>query len=1161
MQALSAFDYSNRLPRGRTYANKGMVHDLTIEGSKLMAKVTGSMPKPYTVDLTFEPFDGYEREVVVELLDENPEFLSKFLNRELPPEFEQTANEAGIALFPRHWDDIRGTCSCPDYALPCKHLAAVFYVVANEIDKNPMLVFTLRGFDLAQALEDAGIAQASEMDRTVLSLQDLQQPVADNDPFDGPDEDNYKAVDLTSIPEARNDFLRLLSDRPVFYPEGDFKKILVSVYGAAAKAVDNPYEKATVPDPALLAPKTVFANVYLDAADGRFLNAALADESGHVLADFESVGVLRKFLHAMTPTQAALSAPQLRTLHLACRLAEELVRRQAIVPQLLQTDDQQFLVRWVPAMLHEQVRQVCATVQAASAPGVVVYVDDYDELEPVPNDVLPALMAVFVRYFVDRSMLTLLRYEGWLPAWFLNGHVRNFDTFDTRGYPQSIAKWLSPLFLGEKSIVPLLEVHENKNGFEIRLGIFDKSTPMEAPATLNALFEEARFNAVRTELLGDLNLVGQHFPDLNRLVQSRGKKPLKYGLEQFADVLFSILPIMRLLGFKVLLPKALQKLMKPGLSMSILSTSGKVDKPGLLSLENLLRFEWQVALGDQVMTPDAFLDLTKNMHGLVRLADGYAYLDEQTLTKLLDTKTSARAPRSQQLLHIALAGEYEGKPVRLDEQAKALLDNMRQAGPVAIPKGVQATMRPYQERGFGWLYKNARLGFGSLLADDMGLGKTLQILVTLQKFKEEGMFSDGHKALVVAPTTLLTNWAKEAARFTPELVVHTYHGTGRLLDPLSKADVLLTTYGVVRTELEKLNKQPWAVMVIDEAQNIKNLDTAQTKAVKKINAPVRVAMTGTPVENRLSEYYSIFDFANHGYLGSLKGFVDHFAKPIERDGDHAAAERFRRITEPFLLRRVKTDKSIISDLPDKIETDQYCTLTPEQAALYENVVKTSMDVLAGKSDSGIERQGLVLKMLTSLKQVCNHPSHFLKQPAAAAEHSGKAQRLLELLQQTMEAGEKTLVFTQYREMGVLLQDMIRQAFGVTPEFLHGGCSRKQRDAMVETFQNSKRAGIFLLSLKAGGTGLNLTAASNVVHYDLWWNPAVEAQATDRAFRIGQHRNVQVHRFITQGTFEEKIDRMIKSKKALAGLAVAAGEKWVGDLSDKELRELVALGGG
>jgi SNF2 family DNA or RNA helicase len=432
------------------------------------------------------------------------------------------------------------------------------------------------------------------------------------------------------------------------------------------------------------------------------------------------------------------------------------------------------------------------------------------------------------------------------------------------------------------------------------------------------------------------------------------------------------------------------------------------------------------------------------------------------------------------------------------------------------------------------------------------------VITTLLKLKEDRTIGAVHKALIVVPTTLLTNWNKEIQRFAPSLNVHTYHGTARSLGPLSECDVLLTTYGVVRTEIATLQKKDWAIAIIDEAQNIKNLETAQSKAIKKINAPVRIAMSGTPVENRLSEYFSIFDFANTGYLGNIKDFTSDFARPIETERNQTVLQRFKTITAPFLLRRVKTDKTIISDLPDKVEQNQFATLTKEQAALYQNVVDTALESINNEGAEGIKRQGLVLKMLTALKQVCNHPAQYLKKKEADPTLSGKTQMLLDLLTPIMDSGEKVIIFTQYQEMGSLLIPIIRAHTGITAPFLHGGVSRKGRDEMVEQFQNNRHSKILILSLKAGGTGLNLTAASNVIHYDLWWNPAVEAQATDRAYRIGQQRNVQVHRFITQGSFEEKIDLMIQSKKELANLTVANGEKWIGDLTNSELKELVAL---
>jgi len=346
-------------------------------------------------------------------------------------------------------------------------------------------------------------------------------------------------------------------------------------------------------------------------------------------------------------------------------------------------------------------------------------------------------------------------------------------------------------------------------------------------------------------------------------------------------------------------------------------------------------------------------------------------------------------------------------------------------------------------------------------------------------------------------------------------------------------------------------------LVIDEAQNIKNTETAQTKAIKKITAHTKIAMSGTPVENRLLEYWSIFDFANPGYLGNANWFNDEYSKPIEINQDKKRLEKFRKITAPFILRRVKTDKNIINDLPDKIENNQYCYLSKEQASLYKSATTELLNAV--EQADGIDRRGLILKLLTVLKQICNHPANYLKKnDNLQPDQSGKMMMLLQLLDSIYENNEKVLIFSQYREMGDILRQVIHTHCGKKALQLHGGNSRKERDEMVQAFQTNAINDTFILSLKAGGTGLNLTAGSHVIHYDLWWNPAVEAQATDRAFRIGQTKNVMVHRMITKGTLEEKIDDMLKSKKHLANITVMNGEKWIGELSDREIRELVSL---
>jgi len=400
----------------------------------------------------------------------------------------------------------------------------------------------------------------------------------------------------------------------------------------------------------------------------------------------------------------------------------------------------------------------------------------------------------------------------------------------------------------------------------------------------------------------------------------------------------------------------------------------------------------------------------------------------------------------------------------------------------------------------------------------------------------------------------------EIEKFAPSLNAALFHGSSRKLP--ETYDILLTSYGVARSDTAKLKKLPWHSVIIDEAQNIKNQQTAQAKAIKSIKADNFIAMSGTPVENRLSELWSIMDYSNRGVLGSIKDFQENFSKPIETFNDTKVAEKLKKIAAPFMMRRLKTDKSIISDLPDKIEMDSYGSLVAQQASLYEKTLEAAMDEIQAIDPSDkkklFARQGLVLQMILALKQICNHPSQYLKDRNLDATLSGKVDLLFEKLDSIVSSGEKVLIFTQFREMGELLQHFIAERYKESPMFYHGGCSLKQRTQMVKDFQENPADKIFILSLKAAGTGLNLTAASHVIHYDLWWNPAVEAQATDRAYRIGQKKNVMVHRLITKNTFEERINEMIKSKKALAELTVSTGENWIGNLSNKELKDLFTL---
>jgi SNF2 family DNA or RNA helicase len=511
---------------------------------------------------------------------------------------------------------------------------------------------------------------------------------------------------------------------------------------------------------------------------------------------------------------------------------------------------------------------------------------------------------------------------------------------------------------------------------------------------------------------------------------------------------------------------------------------------------------------------------------------------------------TARIPGVSEANEVEVAGDFGA--------ALAELKNLPDK-PIAQPRGFNWLLRAYQLRGLAWLEGLARLGLGGILADDMGLGKTIEVLsLLLHRQHESPQF--GPPTLLICPTSLLGNWEREIARFAPSVPFYVHHGNNRreLPGQFAPHTVVLTTYGVARREEGPFSARPWGMVVVDEAQAIKNSGSAQAKSVRRIRAPFKIALTGTPIENRLLELWSIMSFALPGYLGSEPQFKERFSTPIEKYRDIYAAADLRARVGPFVLRRLKTDRHIIQDLPEKHEMKVFTQLTREQAMLYQARTDQMEKDLASAA-TGLERRGRILALLTHLKQICNHPSQFLKQAGPYKGRSGKLERLTDMLDEVIATNERALIFTQFKEMGDRLQIHIRDVFGFEPPFLHGGSTRGQRDEMVRAFQEDASAPPFLLlSLKAGGVGLNLTAATHVFHFDRWWNPAVEDQATDRTYRIGQTRNVQVHKLIAMGTLEEKIDAILESKRDLADRVVGPGEGWLTELDDESLRRLVAL---
>ncbi len=630
-------------------------------------------------------------------------------------------------------------------------------------------------------------------------------------------------------------------------------------------------------------------------------------------------------------------------------------------------------------------------------------------------------------------------------------------------------------------------------------------------------------------------------------------------------------PALETAGFGVMLPKWWTR----GGAQQRIAVRAEVQSPkmqaaGGIGLDALARVNWRLALGDEPLSLGELRLLAECKLPLVQLRGQWVELDAAHIREVAET-LERRVPTEMtagDVVRMALGIQtgIKGLPLSgIDAEGPLgdLLERLQNPGrfeELPAPSGFVGTLRPYQVRGYSWFSFLRQWGLGACLADDMGLGKTVQSLAFFARMREAG---ERRPVLLICPTTVVTNWVKEAGRFTPGLPVMVHHGLQRakgkrFVKQANAHALVVSSYGLLHRDLDFIQSVDWCTVVLDEAQNIKNPATKQSRAARALSSGFRVALTGTPVENHVGDLWAVMDFLNPGFLGSQASFHAGFFKPIQVYGDDAAAERLRRVTGPFILRRLKTDKSIIADLPEKMEMKTYCTLTREQASLYAAVVKEIEEDL--QAAEGMRRKGLILSALIRLKQICNHPAQFLSDNSAIAGRSGKLGRLVEMLDEMLPAGDRALVFSQFAEMGAILKTHLQNVFGREVFFLHGGVDRKLRDRMVDRFQNDGEAPpVFVLSLKAGGTGLNLTRAHRVFHFDRWWNPSVENQATDRAYRIGQTKNVHVHKFICAGTLEERIDALIERKTAVAARVVGAGENWLTELSNEDLKQLFALG--
>lgn len=697
-------------------------------------------------------------------------------------------------------------------------------------------------------------------------------------------------------------------------------------------------------------------------------------------------------------------------------------------------------------------------------------------------------------------------------------------------------------------------------GWRLHYAVHDPDQPAE-PISAEAVWShpDERYPTTLSHLL---ERAGRVFEPIARSVANPHPAGCELTSDEAAVFVYEAADRLAAAGVLIQLPTWMERRPEPIRTRLVVEPGA-----GILSVDSLVSYEWQASIGEHQVDAEEFARLTEARLPFVRLGNEWVVLEPEELRRLVERaeRSGSRHKGKASVLDLAwqqLDDDVEvtfrpGENLERLHRLMAALGKERKWELLPPPKGLQAELRPYQQRGYSWLMFMRQYGLGACLADDMGLGKTLQVIALFQHEKEQGRMGT---ALVVCPTSVVENWRRELARFAPGLTVYVHHGKERLRDDelrqqAEAVDVVLTSFGLVLRDRETLRQIEWDTVVVDEAQNLKNPMAKQTRSLKLMQAAHRIALTGTPVENRLSELWSIFDFLSPGYMGSLTYFRQSIATPIERHRDTQALEYLQRRIHPFILRRSKSDPDIAPELPDKLESKVYCTLTTEQAAMYQAVVDQMMHRIEGAT--GMKRRGLVLASLTRLKQICNHPALFLKQESAQVSRSGKMRELLARVREVREQGESALIFTQYAQMGSVLQKMLSGELGEEVLFLHGGVPRTKRDELIIRFQKG-HAPLFVLSLRAGGVGLNLTRATHVFHFDRWWNPAVENQATDRAYRIGQDRQVNVYKFICTGTLEDHIDRLIEAKRSLAQNVIVSGEQWLSELSNDELRHLFTL---
>lgn len=1118
---------TGRLGRGRSYANTGKIYDVIIKANRISAKVEGNYSPYYSTSLSFEPLPKGDKEVILEFIDTNPFVLADIMKGSLPKKLLDFVFENEINLF----RGFKMGCNCFDFYgnYACKHIAALYFALTSEIDKNPFILFELRGIDL---ISHYNIKSTLEVPYPLeLDFSNTQQEIS-------PEE-----ILLLKQAQQTSFILGLLDDNPPFC-HIDYKDVLTQFYKKATKElplVVSPIANEDIEKiQRVLQNCNITLNTKDDIAVAKFLlqSPLLSNPNNKKLlkpyifnegSDYVIIKPTALF-NLFISFDDEFGSDSYKYLFYLFRVASILIENSGFIPSVAKVDHY-ISILYKPLLCVQTIKEQIE-ILSKSAPSIVSVNNKFLTPLSATTYILSAVLTDFVANlnFMHKQQKN---NPPLLSLCFFRSKLLDTNKFEYKNSAYALSNYLGVFDLLSSNYRYKMFIEPSKaKHYLFYIKVWDKQNNQEY------LLKEALRVGKKIEIIKFLSYLKMFLPSIESLLKN---STVEFSHQEIEDFLLATAVLISNLGVDVILPKELKNILKPRLVLKAKSKAKNFKS--FFTLDGMLEYDWQVAIGDEFISIEEFEKLLQSGKELLQFKEYFLTISPQEAKAIFTQANQKRKLNTFEVLQASLSDE-----AFLDKNLSEYFEQIFMPKNIEVPLTLRANLREYQIKGFQWNVNNLLNGFGTILADDMGLGKTIQTITILLYLKENSFIKNN--IVVVLPTSLLTNWEKELERFAPTLSFSSFYGSKRLF---KEADIILTTYDILRRDLESFKKLKIDCFIIDEAQKIKNPYTNTTLAIKSIKAKYKIALSGTPVENNLSELWSIFDFSLPKYLKTLKEFTNNYSKDIEMHKDKQKIEQLKKITAPFMLRRLKTNKEIISDLPDKIIVDEYATMTKIQASLYQSVVNDTMEQI---EENGTK--GAILKLIVSLKQICNHPRNFDKSNKLLASSSGKTQLLLTLLDTIMIQDEKVLIFTQYTQMADILVELIQEQLLTTPLVLHGGMSKAQRETAVDLFQNDNRYKIFILSLKAGGVGLNLTAANHVIHYDLWFNPAVENQATDRAFRIGQTKKVTVHRLITKDSFEEKIDKMIKAKQELSDLSISIGENWLKDMDKDELRDIFTV---